>query len=189
MANSLPVSPAEIAAHTQTAIEEHQEPHFLGFDATGWVSIGMVILLGVMLWMKVPAMVARALDGKIARIKADLDEAANLRRQAELMMIEMQTRERDAKTQADKIIAHAREEAALYAAQAARDLDTLVERKTAAAESRIAAAERAAEADVRAKVADLAVEASRRLLATHLDGAAQAQLVDTAIAELDRRLH
>ncbi len=176
---------AETTAHTQAPHDAH--PAFLGLDAAGWVSLGMVILIGVMLWQKVPAAIGKALDGKIARIRANLDDAERLRREAELLKLEMETRAADAREQADRIVAHAQAEAAGLLATAQADLDTLVARKTAAAEGRIAAAERAAEAEVRARVVDVAVSAVKSVLSGPTTD--QERLTAQAIGDVETRLH
>jgi len=176
---------AETTAHTQTPHAAH--PAFLGLDAGGWVSFGMLALIGIMLWQKVPAAINKALDGKIARIRASLDEAERLRREAELLKLEMETRAADAKTQAERIVAHARQEAAEMMATAQADLDALLARRTAAAEGRISAAERAAEAEVRAQVVDVAVAAVKSVLSG--PGTDQDRLTAQAIGDVDTRLH
>ena len=48
-----------------------------------WVAVAFVIFLGVLVKLGVPGMIVRALDDRSARIKAELDEAARLRREAE----------------------------------------------------------------------------------------------------------
>lgn len=176
---------AETTAHTESPHAAH--PAFLGLDAGGWVSLGMVLLIGIMLWQKAPAAINKALDGKIARIRASLDEAERLRREAELLKLEMETRAADAKAQAERIVAHARQEAAELMTAAQADLDALLARKTAAAEGRIAAAERAAEAEVRARVVDVAVAAVKSVLsgpATDHD-----RQTAQAIGDVETRLH
>src|SRR5688572_1814820 len=61
----------------------HPDPTGWGLDATAWVALAMLAVIGLMLWRKVPAAIARALDKKIAGIREQLDEAAQLRAEAE----------------------------------------------------------------------------------------------------------
>src|SRR3712207_6477831 len=57
----------------------HVDPTALGLNATAWVAIAMLVVIGIMVWKKVPAAIGRALDKKIAGIREQLDEAAQLR--------------------------------------------------------------------------------------------------------------
>jgi hypothetical protein len=44
----------------------HVDPTALGLNATAWVALAMLVVIGLMLWKKVPAAIGRALDKKIA---------------------------------------------------------------------------------------------------------------------------
>ncbi len=179
---------AETAAHGEAHGEAVHEA-FLGFDATGWVAIAMLLLFGIMLWKKVPAVIAGALDSKIAAIKAQLDEAARLRSEAEALLADYRAKQAQAERDAVNIVATARTEADRIVENARSQAETLVERRTRMAEDKIAAAQRAAESEIRSVAAELGTEAARRLIA---DQAATGQLkglVDDAIGQVDSRLH
>ena len=68
-----------------TVLAESAEASALGLNATGWVAVGMLIVFGIMLWAKVPKIIGAMLDKQIAEIKKTLDEAANLRKEAEAL--------------------------------------------------------------------------------------------------------
>src|SRR5436309_6694917 len=55
------------------------EPTAFGLDAPAWVALAMVVVFIVFLWKRVPAAIGKALDRKIATIREQLDEAAELR--------------------------------------------------------------------------------------------------------------
>ncbi|MBV8971969.1 MAG: hypothetical protein JO290_06720, partial [Sphingomonadaceae bacterium] len=82
-----------------------------------------------------------------------------------------------------------RAEAATIVSEAHAAAEAVIARRTALAETKIAAAERAAEAAVRGQAVDLATAAARRIIAAHDDPATQARLTAASISELDRRLH
>jgi len=48
-------------------------------DATFWAMIALFIFIGVVVYMKVPGMIAKALDERAAKIRNDLDDARRLR--------------------------------------------------------------------------------------------------------------
>jgi F-type H+-transporting ATPase subunit b len=164
----------------------HAEPKALGLDATAWVALAMLVVLGIMLWKKVPAAIGRALDKKIAGIREQLDEAARLRAEAEALRAEYEARSARAGAEAEAMLARARTEADGIVAQAQADADALVERRARMAEDKIGAAERTALAEVRAKAASAATAAAARLIAERHDATADRAMVDRAIAGLGR---
>jgi F-type H+-transporting ATPase subunit b len=164
------------------AAEHHADPTALGLNATAWVALAMLAVIAIMVWKKVPALIGSALDKKIAAIRAQLDEAAKLRAEAEALKAEYQAKAKAAAGEAEAILAHAREEAETIVAQARTDAASLIERRGKMAEDKIAAAERAAIAEVRAKAAAAAAAAATKLIAERHDGSADKALVDQTIA-------
>ena len=161
----------------------HAEPVSFGFiDATGWVSIAMAIFIAILLWKKVPALVAGMLDNKIAEISKQLNEAEQLRLDAESLKAEYQAKLADAAKEADELRARADAEAQALVAKAKDDATALIARRKQMAEDRIAAAEAGALADVRTAAAKAATDAAAKLIADKHDAKADKALVDQAIA-------
>lgn len=173
------------AAHA--GAEAHAEPAVAGvLNATVWVSLSMLVLIGIMVWKKVPAMVGAMLDSRIAAIRTQLDEAAALRAEAEALRGEYQARLAALDGEAADMRARAEQEAAAIVQGAKQDVKMLIARRQKMAEDRIAAAERAAIADVRASVSQSAVGAARSLIASGHDAAQDRALVDQAIGDITR---
>ena len=168
------------AGHAQP----HVEPKALGLDATAWVALSMLVVIGLMLWKKVPAAIGATLDKKIAGIRAQLDEATRLRAEAEALRAEYQAKSSAATGEAEAILAAARNEAAQLVAKAESDAAALMERRARMAEDKIAAAERGAIAEVRAKAASVAAQAAAQIIAERNDAAADRPVVDRAIAAI-----
>jgi F-type H+-transporting ATPase subunit b len=163
----------------------HAEPAIFGIaDATVIVSLSMLVVIGLMLWKRVPAAIARALDKKIAGIREQLDEASRLRAEAEALRAEYEARSAGAAAEAQTILERARHEADMIVQQAKADSAALVERRTRMAEDKIGAAERAAVQEVRAHAANAAAAAAARLIAEQHDAAADRAMVDRTIAGL-----
>ncbi len=162
----------------------HVDPTALGLNATAWVALAMVAVIALMLWKKVPAMIAGALDKKIGAIRSQLEEARTLRAEAEALKAEYEAKAKAAAGEAEAILAGAHDEAAAIVAKARSDAEALIERRGRMAEDRIAAAERGAVAEVRAKAAAAAAAAAATLIAEQHDGAADKTLVDQTIAGL-----
>ena len=164
----------------------HAAPSALGMDSTAWVALAMVAVIALMLWKKVPAAIGRALDKKIGAIRDQLDEAAQLRAEAEALKAEYEAKTAQAGEESRALLDRARAEADALVVQARADADALVERRTRMAEDRIAAAERSAIAEVRAKAADAATAAAATLIAERNDAAADRALIDQTISSLRR---
>src|SRR5437762_8586776 len=167
-------------------MSEH-ELTFLGLDPAGWVALAMLTVLAILIWKKVPAAIAGALDSKIALIRDQLAEAEALRKEAEALKAEYEARSASADKDREALLERARHEADEIIAKAKTDAEALIGRRTRMAEDKIAAEERAAVEQLRASAADAAAKAAARLIAERHDAATDAKLVDQAIKEIAGR--
>lgn len=170
------------------ASEAHTvEPSIGGiFDATVIVSIAMAVFILILIVKKVPALITGGLDKQIAAIRDRLNEAKQLRAEAEALRDEYARKIAGAEADAQAMLAHAEEEAKALLAKAEADATELTQRRARMAEDKIAAAERSALAEVRAKAADAAARAAAELIAARHDAAGDKALVDRTIAGLGR---
>jgi F-type H+-transporting ATPase subunit b len=181
------LSPPATEEHGSAVVEHgevHAEPTALGLDATQWVALAMVIVLAIIVWKKVPAAIAAALDRKIGAIRSQLDQAAKLRAEAEALKAEYEAKTAAADVEAAAIIDRARHEADELVNQAKLDSQALIERHGRMAEDKIAAAERSAVAEVRARAVSAAAAAAEKLIRERHDVGADKAMVDRTIAEL-----
>ncbi|MDB5662114.1 MAG: synthase subunit [Sphingomonas bacterium] len=160
----------------------HVDPTALGLNGTAWVSLAMIAVILLMLWKKVPALIAAMLDKRIAAIREQLDAASRLRAEAEALKAEYEARASASVGEAEAIRVAAEEEAAAILAKAQVDAAALIDRRGRMAEDRIGAAERAAIAEVRAKAASVAAAAAAQLIADRHDAATDKALVDRTIS-------
>ncbi len=163
----------------------HAVPHALGMDATMWVALAMLVVIGLAVWKKVPAMVGAALDKQIGAIKDQLDAATNLRKEAEALKAEYESMAKSAALDAVEMKAAAEAEAKDIIAKAKVDATALIARRTVMAEQKIAAAELAAIADVRAAAASVATTAATHLIRDRHDAKVDKAIVDQTIAALN----
>ena len=158
------------------------------FDAAFWATIALFVFIGVVLYLKVPGMIGKALDGRIAAIEKELAEAERLRQEAKFLLEEYEAKRQAAATEAESIVAAAREEAFRMTAEAKTSLEALIVRRAKAVEDKIEQAESQAVAEVRARSADVAVEAARILLTRQMSTKGDA-LVDQAIKDVGAKLN
>lgn len=156
-------------------------------DAPAFIALAMIVVIGIMIWKKVPAAIGKALDAKIGLIRDQLAEAESLRKEAEALRQEYQAKADAAEAEAAAMIERAHGEADEIVAKARSDAEALIARRGRMAEDKIAAEERSAVKQLRAAAADSAARAAARLIAERDDAGTDAKLVNRTIAELPSR--
>ncbi|MEZ5688945.1 MAG: hypothetical protein R3E21_09225 [Caenibius sp.] len=162
----------------------HAGPSSFGLGPSGWVGLSMLAFILILLWKKVPALLAGGLDARIAEIKKQLDEAKALRAEAEALRQEYSDKIASAEKDAAAMLEHAQKEADAIVTKAESDAEAMVERRKKMAEEKIAATERSVVDELRAKAASAAAVAARGLISGKHDAAADTKLVDAAIADI-----
>lgn len=157
-------------------------------NAELWVGVGVILFLAI-LWMAGAfKMVASNLDAQADKIKADLDEAARIRAEAEALLADINKQRVEAEVQAKSMLEAAQAQAKQMAADAKAQLEETVARRTALAERKIESAQAEAAAQVKAAAIDLAAKAAETVMAQQLAGAKSDPLVDRAIGQLASKL-
>jgi F-type H+-transporting ATPase subunit b len=157
-------------------------------DAHFWEGAGLVVLLALLVWLKVPGMAMAQLDARGAKIQAQLDEATKLRQEAERLLADIKVQREATEHQAAEMLANARTDAERMAVEAKVKLEEQIKRRGEMAERRIAQAESQAAAEVKAAAADLAAQAAEAVLAARLAAATSDPLVDSAVAQVATKL-
>lgn len=153
------------------------------------VTIGFVLFIGILVYFKVPSLLMGMLDKRAEGIRNDLDEAKALRDEAQALLATYERRQREVQEQADRIVAHAKDEAVLAGEQAKADLEKSIARRIAAAEDQIASAQAGAIKEVRDRAIAVAIEAARDVIAKKMTAKDAAKSIDDAIAEVGQKLH
>ena len=151
--------------------------------------ISFIIFIGVLVYFKVPGMLMKMLDQRADGIQSEIDEARALREEAQALLASYERKQREVQEQADRIIAHAKEEAALAGEQAQAALEKSIERRMAAAEDQIASARAGAVKEVRDRAIAVAIKAARDVVAKQMTAKDAAKTIDDAIAEVGQKLH
>jgi F-type H+-transporting ATPase subunit b len=154
-----------------------------------WVAVAFVILMGVFAYFGIHRTVLRALDHRSERIKAELDDARQLKEDAAKLLAEYKSRRAAAEREAEEIVGSARAEAERIAAEAKTRMEDYVARRTKTAENKIALAEAQALADVRSAAANAAAEAASVILSQTVKGQIAEDLLAKGIAEARQKLN
>lgn len=139
-------------------------------DPTFWAFVGLVIFLGIILYMKVPGAITKSLDDRAAKISSELTAAEALRKEAEAKLAEVQKRAAEAEGEAKGIVEAARREAAQLAAAAEAALVARIASREKMAEERITRAEADAIRDVKIAAVETASRAATAILTEQLAG-------------------
>lgn len=153
-----------------------------------WEALAFVIFVGA-LFKPVRNKVLGLLDQRILAIRNEIEEAEQLREQAQSTLASFQRKQRDVAQEAEQILAHAKEEAARIHQQGLKDLETMMARRQRMAEESIRQAELEAAHEIRGRAVELAVASAAKILGENLDSSKANALIDQAVAELPAKLH
>jgi F-type H+-transporting ATPase subunit b len=159
------------------------------FSPEFWVAASFVALLAVFGYLGVHRTLAKALDERQGRIKAELDEARRLKEEAAALLEDYKRRHQGAEREAAQIIATAQAEAARATVEARARMEDFVVRRRKMAEMKIAQAEAQALADVRAAAAEAATAAAERILLETVKGNVAADLLTRGIEDVKKNLN
>lgn len=156
-------------------------------DPRTWVAVAVVIffaLFGARLWKELCA----ALDKHGASVRAELDEASRLRKEAEQMLTDAKLRREQALSDAKALLESAHAEAMRVGEQARADAEATGKRRERMAMDRIAAAEKAAVTEVRVAAAEIATRAAAEVIRGEFTAETDAAVIDRAISGLPAAL-
>lgn len=149
-------------------------------DPTTWYCLALIIFLVIVVrFARKPA--AGWLDVEIARIKADLDEAARLRSEAAALVEQYQARQKTALMEAERIVSHAKRDAEALREDAEKELARTIQRREKQALDRIAVTEAEAVQAIRMAIVEQAVAAVQSSLAAQLARTSQDAHIEAAI--------
>ena len=166
------------------------EGPFISLNNTEFVVlIAFIIFIGALVYFGVPGKVTGILDARAVQIKADLEEARNLREEAKTILASYERKQREVQEQSDRIVAGAREEAMAAAKQAKADLKIAIARRLAAAQDQIASAEASALRQVKERAVSVAIGVAGDVLAKQMTAETASLSIDDAIGQVEARLH
>ena len=158
-------------------------------EAEFWVALGFFVFVGLLGYLGVHRMIAKTLDERAGRIKAELDEARKLKDDAAQLLADYRRKRDQAENDAQEIIAGAKAEAERLAAEAKVKIEEFVARRTKMAETKIAQAEAQAAADVRSAAAEAAVAAAAKVLSEETKGKLAGELIAKGIDDVRKMLN
>ncbi len=157
-------------------------------DSNIWYLFSFIIFVGIIIKFGLPAF-NKLLDTRIEQIRKDLEEAENLRVEAQEMLAQYQRKHRDAVKESEKIISTAKENAKQFKEKAEAELEEIIKRREAQLEDRLERMKQNAINEIQAHAADLAVNATKQIIIDKLDKKANSQLVEQSIMNIENNIH
>lgn len=161
------------------------DPHAPEF----WVLISFSLFVLLLVYKGVPGLLGKALDDRAAAFRSELDEARRLREEAQALLADYQKKSREAEEEAKAIVEQAKREAEFIASETKKSLAEQLERRTKAAEEKIARAEAQALSEVRSSAVDMAITAAERLLKDRVTGDLASSLTAQGIQTVKGKLN
>lgn len=156
-------------------------------SATEIAFLALLLFFALLIYLKLPAMILGALDGRAQAIAKELHDARKLREDAEKLLLEYEAKRAAAEAEAKSIVETAKQQAVAVAEETRVSMMAAMARRERQAEERITQAEQKAAAEVRAAAAEAAIAAAENLLRARVSDAAQAALVRDGVAEMARK--
>lgn len=157
-------------------------------DAHFWVGIAFVVFLAILVVAGVHRFAWKALGDAGEKVRAQLDEANQLREEAQALLARIQADREQSEKLAGEIMANAQDQAKRMQAEAQERLAEQIERRGQLAERRIATAEAQAAAEVKAAAGELAAQMAETVLAARIATAKSDPLIDAAIGQMAGKL-
>src|SRR5919107_3884189 len=174
-----------ILAQAESAEEESS--NFLVSPNVGlmiWTLLAFLVAMFILRKYAWPA-ITEALDKRQRAIEESIEVAENTRTEAQQLLGEYRERLREARQQADEIVARARKAGEVHEREALEKAKIQREELLAQTRRDIDAETRRAIQEIRNEVADLTVMATEKVTRKSLDEQDQKRLVEEALRELD----
>ncbi|MBP5856591.1 F0F1 ATP synthase subunit B [Marivibrio halodurans] len=157
-------------------------------NTTFWVGVSFVGFV-ILAYVKGRGPIREAVHGRIDRIRAEIEQAEQLKEEANKQLADAKKKQREAEDQAEKIVENAKKEAKALKKEADERLADFIKRREQQAEDKIAQAEANAIREVRGKAVDMAIDAAGIVIGDQMKGAAGTKVMDDAIKSVSTRLN
>jgi F-type H+-transporting ATPase subunit b len=176
-----------IATVTVAAASEDSGGSFLVKPGLGLMVWTLLVFVAAMVLLKRLAFprIEEALDKRQHMIEESIDLAERTKVEADQLLAEYRERLKEARMQADEIVARAKKAADVHQREAIEHAKTAREEMLEQTKRDIEAETRRAIQDIRKEVADLTVRATEKVTRKALDSDDQRRLVEEALNELD----
>lgn len=158
-------------------------------DATFWSMAALILFIILLVYLKVPGMIFAALDKRSKDIQEKLDEAQNMREEAQQLLAEYQRKRIDAQNEAKSIIQAAEREAQTMLEEAKQRQEAYIKRQTQISTDKIAQSQASAKAEIKAIAVDMAIKAVKNIIDEKTDQNIKDKMFEKNINEIKNKLN
>ena len=152
-------------------------------DATFRVMISFFIVIGLLVYFKIPQKIKTTLDENISNIKNEIDEADKLKEDAKNILTEHEKKISNSKTEVKLMVDKANEDAEINVIKTNQDFHNLMENRKKNAEERIKQLKNQALKDIKNTSVKIALESVEKLLKNSLDKSKLDKIYASSIEE------
>ena len=152
-------------------------------DATFWVAISFLIFIILLVYFKIPSKVKNILDENINQIKKQVDESEKLKEEAKRQLAEFEKKIGDSKSQVNKMIKEANDQAEKNIIKSNEVFHKLIEIKKKNTEEKIKQLKNQAIKDIKNASVKIAFESIEKLLLNSLDKSKLDKIYSQSIEE------
>ena len=138
-------------------------------DATFWVAISFLIFIILLVYFKIPSKVKNVLDENINEIRKQVDESEKLKEEAKRQLAEYEKRIGDSKSQVNRMIKEANDQAEKNIIKSNEVFHKLIEIRKKNTEEKIKQLKNQAIKDIKNASVKIAFESIEKLLLNSLD--------------------
>ena len=152
-------------------------------DATFWVAISFLIFIVLLVYFKVPSKVKNILDENINQIKKQVEESEKLKEEAKRQLAEYEKRIGDSKSEVNKMIKDANDQAEKNVIKSNEIFHKLLEVRKKNTEEKIKQLKNQAIKDIKNASINIAFESVEKLLINSLDKTKLDKIYNQSIQE------
>ena len=152
-------------------------------DATFWVAISFLIFVILLIYFKIPSKVKNILDENINQIKKQVDESEKLKEEAKRQLAEYEKKNWDSKSQVNKMIKEANDQAEKNIIKSNEVFHKLIEIRKKNTEEKIKQLKNQAIKDIKNASVNIAFESIEKLLLNSLDKSKLDKIYSQSIEE------
>ena len=152
-------------------------------DATFWVAISFLIFVILLIYFKIPSKVKNILDENINQIKKQVEESEKLKEEAKRQLAEYEKRIGDSKSQVNKMIKEANNQAEKNIIKSNEVFHKLIEIRKKNTEEKIKQLKNQAIKDIKDASVNIAFESIEKLLLNSLDKSKLDKIYSQSIEE------
>ena len=152
-------------------------------DATFWVAISFLIFLILLIYFKIPSKIKNILDENINQIRKQVDDSEKLKEEAKRQLAECEKRIGDSKSQVNRMIKEANDQAEKNIIQSNEVFHKLIEIRKKSTEEKIKQLKSQAIKDIKNASVNIAFESIEKLLLNSLDKSKLDKIFSQSIEE------